>query len=93
MDEWLKHSFTILAYLGPTAVPFLKGCPSLDECAIFGGICHFWMNLIFYDECVIFGGMCHFWMNGTFLDEWDIFGGMCRFWMNVPFLDECDIFE
>jgi hypothetical protein len=29
--------------------------PFLDECAIFGWMCHFWMNVSFLDECAIFG--------------------------------------
>jgi hypothetical protein len=38
----------------------------LDECAIYGWMCHFWMNVLFMDESAIFRSM---WKNVLLLDE------------------------
>ena len=64
----------------------------LDECVIYGWMCHFWMNVLFLDEYAIFGWMCHLWMNMPFLDECATFGWMCHLRMNMLLLDECAIY-
>ena len=76
----------------------------LEECATFGGMCHFWRNVPFLVDFAIFGGICHFggmghfWRNGPFLEECAIhgkcviFGGICHFWRNVPYLKNVSIF-
>ena len=43
--------------------------PFLEECDIYGGMCHFCRNVTFLEECAIFGRMYHFWRNVTFLEE------------------------
>ena len=60
-------------------VNILASMTFLEECAIIGGICHYWRNVSFLDEYDIFGGIGHIWMNVPF------------FW-NVPSLEECVIF-
>ena len=74
--------------------PYLEGCPILvNMYAIFGEMCHFWMNVPFLDNCVIFRELCHFMINVSFLEKCAIFGEMCHLLINVSFLEKCAIFE
>ena len=67
---------------------FVNGnVPFMEECTIFGGMCHFWSDVPFMEECAIFGGMYYFWSNVPFMEECAIYGGMCHFWSNMPFLE------
>ena len=53
-------------------MPFMDECVKLDECAIYGGMCHLWRNVSVMYESTIYGGMCHLWMNVPFMDECNI---------------------
>ena len=75
-----SHEFPILQ--GFSYISFM------DECVIYGWMCHFWMNVPFLNECAIFWDECaHSWMNVPFMDECAIYGWMCHLCMKVPFLD------
>ena len=50
---------------------FVKFKTFLEECVIFGRMCHLWRNVPFLEECDISGGMCHFLINVPFLEEFN----------------------
>ena len=41
--------------------------PFMGKCAIYGQMCHFWINVLLLVKCAIYGQMCHLWANVLFI--------------------------